>query len=701
MKPIYLLFIALVFGLVSEGQRLNNIYEDTKQLRSFIDEGPPIILTAAESAKWLSTFTKYYGDSVSDINDLHDALDGNPFGLAAYIPQALLDPNAPVAQALAGPTQAFNAFSAPALAGALTQVIIKRAKEELTATFFQQMKQELKDNPELAVLFPQTSNFIQNIDSYLYAGFLNTLRQAFVQDLTNLNANVKPFLYSSRVKAYIDSHANLRFVYLAIPMSNFVAAISKKEGLANSIRYLYPDPAIKDFNENVYTAMAMFAVVSESVRDATSAKEWISFADFQLKILNDPIAANLFFGLLYESVKDLTINGNSFGTFVTPDNKAGLIAIFKDLLDIYQNVQGGLSAIKAKVDGGKALTADDIEYITSTSLKVLQSVLKDISTFAKLDETAVSQANAILVACQSMLDVAKNISQSNYSSAVMNFLIMSEDLLSVKQNLGIGTTTTASVKANLTTVSVAVENSTIPNKDKIKKQIDKANNKIQSTTATFDAEGLLQKLLKYGSFMAAMAEAKTQDDLTSALDAAILPTGSSSIKHYSSFSISVNSYIGAGYNVERYNSGDPSHVKVSLPTLGVSLPVGVGFNWGFRGNIIGSGSLFISVIDLGAIASFKLNSPDNVSGKSLPDFTWQNLLAPGAYLVLGRILNTPLAIGLGAQKGPQLRSISYDATNGSSINLDDKQVLRFGGFLSVDIPLFNIYSKPWKKPLTD
>ncbi|MBS1661309.1 MAG: hypothetical protein JST68_09705 [Bacteroidetes bacterium] len=651
MKHVYLLLIAFICSHASWGQSFNNIYEDARQLKTFIDVGPPVVFRAGDAAKWGPIFKKYYGDTVSSFTSLQAALKGNPFGLGDYLPQAVINPL--FRERLEGSgTQPFNAFSPQALAGALTQVIIKRAKEELTATFFQQMKQELKDNPELATLFPQTAAFIQHIDAYLYAGFLNTLRQAFVQDITNLNAQIKPFLYSDRIKAYIDGHPNLRFVYLAIPVGNLVAGISKKEGLANSIRYLYPDPAIKGFNENVYTAMAMFATVSESVRDAGTGKDWISFSDFQRDVLNDPVTSNIFFGLLYESVKNLTINGKSIGTLVTPDNKAGVVAIFKGLLNIYQNVQGGLAAIKAKVDGGKPLTVDDIQYIGDVSIKVLQTVLKDVSGFVRMDATEVARLQSVLAACQSMLQVANNISQSNYSSAVMNFLIMTTDLLSIDSSRG-------------------------------------------------DASVLMQKLLKYGSFMAAVSEAKNTDELSAALDAAILPTGSSSIKHYSSFSISINSYIGAGYYAERYNSGNPSHVKFSLPTLGVSLPVGVGFNWGIRSKVIGAASLFVSVIDLGAVASFKLSTPDSVQSSSLPDFTWKNLLAPGGYVVLGRILNTPLSIGLGAQKGPQLRSISYNQAGGSSVSLDEKQVLRFGGFVSVDIPLFNIYSKAWKKPLSD
>jgi hypothetical protein len=213
-----------------------------------------------------------------------------------------------------------------------------------------------------------------------------------------------------------------------------------------------------------------------------------------------------------------------------------------------------------------------------------------------------------------------------------------------------------------------------------------------------DDKYISQKVLKYVSFMAAIAESKTSDDIASALDAAILPVGSSSIKGTTAFSISLNSYIGASYYQEHYKAVAGQTIKTMLPTFGVSLPVGFSFNLGLRNNYVGALSVFASVIDLGAIASFKLSTPDSIQSKSLANFTWQNLLAPGAYLVLGRLFNSPLAIGFGIQKGPQLRDITCTQTGGTVVDLSASGTYRLGAFLVVDIPLFNLFSTPYRRP---
>ena len=209
----------------------------------------------------------------------------------------------------------------------------------------------------------------------------------------------------------------------------------------------------------------------------------------------------------------------------------------------------------------------------------------------------------------------------------------------------------------------------------------------------FDGMSIYQQLLKYGTLMATLSEAQTTADVTAALDAAILPVGSSSIKYYSASSFSLNSYIGAAYYTALYRLTGESK-KVSLHTFGVALPIGPNFSISTRNQVVGAVSLFVSVIDLGSVASYRLNAPENAQIQNLPDFTFQNLLAPGGFVVLNRILKTPLALGFGAQRAPQLSSI-----NNSIADITASPTWRFGVFLALDIPLFNLYSHALKKPL--
>jgi hypothetical protein len=210
----------------------------------------------------------------------------------------------------------------------------------------------------------------------------------------------------------------------------------------------------------------------------------------------------------------------------------------------------------------------------------------------------------------------------------------------------------------------------------------------------FDANMIYQKILKYATLMASLTEAKSAADVTNALDAAILPVGSSSIKYYTAFSISLNSYIGGGLyhsNYQAFRSG----AKLDFNSIGAALPIGLDFSVSTRWHYLGAVSIFTSMLDLGAVASYRLSNPSNSGTQTLPAFTFQNLLAPGAFIVLNRILNTPLAIGIGGQRAPQLSAITGSATE---FTTDPKW--RFGAFISVDIPLFEVYSKALIRPLT-
>ena len=122
--------------------------------------------------------------------------------------------------------------------------------------------------------------------------------------------------------------------------------------------------------------------------------------------------------------------------------------------------------------------------------------------------------------------------------------------------------------------------------------------------------------------------------------------------------------------------------------LSVAAPVGFGFNTGFgKGGSLG---LFTSIIDVGAIAAFRFGDND---AADLPALSIKNILAPGAYLVYGFPCDLPLSLGFGAQLGPNLREINTtpDPSMPDVIEPVFKNGWKYGFFLAVDIPLFNLY----------
>lgn len=161
------------------------------------------------------------------------------------------------------------------------------------------------------------------------------------------------------------------------------------------------------------------------------------------------------------------------------------------------------------------------------------------------------------------------------------------------------------------------------------------------------------------------------------MDAALEPVGSYAYKRQSDFSVGMNSYLGLAGGAEALSlSGDD--VK---PVAGLSCPLGLEVNWGE--NFSGVRGLFISALDLGALASYRFSESDTLDSSS-PQIGWKQLVSPGLYFLLqGK--NHPITLGLGAQLTPDLRQVK---DSGIILN---KNALRLGAFLSVDIPLFTFY----------
>ncbi len=200
----------------------------------------------------------------------------------------------------------------------------------------------------------------------------------------------------------------------------------------------------------------------------------------------------------------------------------------------------------------------------------------------------------------------------------------------------------------------------------------------------------LNKLVRYGSFMATIATAKNSDEVERAIESAALPVGSSRIKRVSDFNVSLNTYAGLFYGVERIQDLDSGNWNANV--FGVTAPIGVAASWGhrflfFKTENEWSTSLFVSLIDLGAVAAFRFKDD---STAQIPTIRLRNIFSPGAFLSIG-IPKTPLSFSLGAQVGPNLRKVSVDPAKGNDFS--DKIYWRFSTSVAVDIPIFNFHTR--------
>ncbi|MCI5082985.1 MAG: hypothetical protein MRY78_14900, partial [Saprospiraceae bacterium] len=205
-------------------------------------------------------------------------------------------------------------------------------------------------------------------------------------------------------------------------------------------------------------------------------------------------------------------------------------------------------------------------------------------------------------------------------------------------------------------------------------------------------------LIKYLTLAADIVAADSVDQIKSILDAAILPIGSFRVKRYSNRSVFINAYVGAGLGSEWIdNAGITDKWGYQFSPFA---PIGIDVSWGSRKTSADSpfqtkgrsSSLFVSIVDLGAVVSYRFqtntNPEDTLTVGSLPSIQWEHLLSPGVFYVRG-FKNSPLAWGIGAQMTPQLRDIK----SLEDITLDRANAFRFSTFIAVDLPLLTISSK--------
>jgi hypothetical protein len=202
--------------------------------------------------------------------------------------------------------------------------------------------------------------------------------------------------------------------------------------------------------------------------------------------------------------------------------------------------------------------------------------------------------------------------------------------------------------------------------------------------------GVVKFIAREGPLVASLATATNQDEFTAALDSFALPAGSFTQIQHESHSWTLNAYFGGELGAEILTgnlSGTTAHRLA--PRVGFTAPVGVAYNWAHPSATgtqspgvfkTGSQSVFFSMLDVGALASFRLQSGNG--GRTVA-VRWSNIVAPGVYYVW-TMRDTPVSLMIGTAYGPELRDVS--ATGGTTLQRAVWQLPILA--VSFNLPLF-------------
>lgn len=183
----------------------------------------------------------------------------------------------------------------------------------------------------------------------------------------------------------------------------------------------------------------------------------------------------------------------------------------------------------------------------------------------------------------------------------------------------------------------------------------------------------------------ALTGKEDQVDYRYLINAVIEPVGSYAYKRQADLTVDLNAYPGLGGGMETLNADLHDTKGVG----GLACPIGLEFNWGRSFGALRG--VFISALDLGAVATYRFTKGEEDVSSS-PQLGWKQLVSPGLYLLLQQ-QNNPVTLGLGAQLTPSLRKVTQAGT------VTEKNAMRVGAFLSVDIPVFTFYVRhSWMRP---
>lgn len=537
---------------------------------------------------------------------------------------------------------------------AATELIIDRLQQELALTFFKNFQDNLNQDKMLKMLLPRTYEYLKVISEktpLIIPSLGAAWRGAFEQDIREIPWKFAEY-YHSRLSD-TSSYSNcMRIFYRALETYKMIKSGQHPADIIHHFR-LYVDEQLQNNPNNVSELQHTVRLLDHLSQNLLSGSGgWASRES--LKLLENKQNRDLFLAILVKddelqnlTLLPLTVNNES--VFHTRRNKSvydlftlilkkekEIRILLNEFQQLTASVENSITTIRNKQDKGLTIPEEDYYGYVRTvfdAIKFGQKLvyLRDMTSVEVNDQKKLFDDRFVPIG-ESTGEMMVNIAKNNYGAALGNFLgIVSK-----------------------------IEDSEIPRRELL-----------PNATKT--------KLIRYASFLMDVINAKDVEQTKSALQAAALPVGSYSLKRNSDFSMNVSAYPGLNFGWEQTKSEGAFGYEGKF--VGVYAPIGIdltiGCKWSF--------SLFMGIIDLGTLVSYRISHTDSVQSYPVVDF--KQVFAPSIGFQLG-IAGTPLTIGGTYQIAPHLREVN---ANNEAVNRE-RDALRYFFNVSVDLNLFNLYT---------
>ncbi|MFN8354703.1 MAG: hypothetical protein U0Y10_09665 [Spirosomataceae bacterium] len=579
----------------------------------------------------------------------------------------------------------------------LARFLAERTKEELNEAFFSKMKEQLNAYPELKTVFPNTTTILNAIETYSYASIIQVLKEAFETDVQNLPENlynIKSLTDGDCDKVKLSKkdstscHERLKKLtdFFATQDGHWVALgmYSVKEGLQSTnpadllksivlstefTKLKTVSSANSEFADyNIVSSIELSNFISQSLISKDEKQIWVTTTQLNA-LFKTKDAFKIYLGLLL--AKELKED-----TKIEFYNSSSALVSFEKILSDNYSTYGQFESLIKNIYSAYNATNNAVKKMIAASEK---SVVADPQALYDYYRTLTSSLKPVAYNPLLIALVGKAISASY--DKVEQFLNPSVDIA-----YHIATKKYSAAIYDASILLSAVNEFKVTTKGKTKEE---KYDGFKTVTKSF---------VKYGTLISTVANAQSSDEVKQALEASVLPVGSSVIKRKSAWSISVNGYVGGFYGKAHSsiqetqkntatNKVDTITKAISYRTYGLYAPIGLSFNRGFK---CGWGvSLSAQILDLGALVNFYLTEGDKTALPSDFKVKLSDILSPGAQLGIN-IPKTPLTLMGGIQYVPALNSTSQISSKSEMLS---PVAWRCQISLVVDIPLYNL--KVW------
>jgi len=492
-------------------------------------------------------------------------------------------------------------------ADGLAKFLVERAKKELSIAFFSKFKNDLDALTDIKTIFPSTSATLSVIENEIY----NYGRYLIVlRESFESDFKALPENFTGIIQnntAYFDQNQHVKSAILV--SSRLTGGLRDKEHPGKILASI-DNSYLEGLSQEINQSFTIIQVLSEALREDPKTDSLTYWVEKQkiMDLTKDSVFLKIFTGLLLERMREK--DSELYARLNHSDLPGKVIPLIHEITTQTQRISNVIGGYQNTEKLSFDVISNYFDVVTKLFITIHKSheILNVNSDKKDLDDfiNFIKYANLLL----------SNIAKENYGSSIINTVEL---------------------------YKLALNN---------------------------DKQETIKFLLKYGTFMAAMIDATSSDDVAKTIETFSMPAGSYHVKRKSKCNVALNAYLGG------FMGWDNTDSYVG----GIAAPVGLAFSHEGKCGSIG---FFASLIDIGTISAFRFSNDSAQVAK----IYLKEIISPGAFISYG-FRNSPISINCGVQSAPLLQRVD-PTTN----EVDLYRNIRFSASILVDIPLLNFYNK--------